>query len=179
VDQEREITMIWKQLLPLALLAACIGCNTAPPDTGAQDQADIRALENKWLAAVRARDLDAVMSVYVPDPKMVVFDVSTPMQYVGWDVYRKDWQAYLAEFEGPIDASIADLDITVGGNVAYSYSIQRIAGVDKDGTKIETTVRVTDGYKKINGHWLIAHEHVSVPIDMATKKGDMNAKVPE
>jgi uncharacterized protein (TIGR02246 family) len=170
--------MNWKHLLPLALLALCTGCNSAPPDTSAQDSADIRALENRWLAAVKARDLDAVMSVYVPDAKMVVFDVSTPMQYVGWDAYRKDWQAFLAEFAGPIDASIAGLEITTGGDVAYSHSIQHISGIDKDGNKIETTVRATDGYKKINGHWLIAHEHVSVPIDMATKKGDMNAPMP-
>lgn len=41
---------------------------------------------------------------------------------------------------------------------------------------MEVTVRVTDGYKKINGQWLISHEHVSVPVDLATMKPDLDSK---
>ena len=74
------------------------------------------------------------------------------------------------------DASIGDLEIATGGNVAYSHSIQHVSLTDKEGKRTEVTVRATDGYKKIDGHWLIAHEHVSVPVDMATLKGDLNAK---
>jgi ketosteroid isomerase-like protein len=31
-------------------------------------------------------------------------------------------------------------------------------------------VRVTAGYRKIGGNWLIAQEHISVPVDFATGK---------
>jgi ketosteroid isomerase-like protein len=31
-------------------------------------------------------------------------------------------------------------------------------------------VRLTDVYRKINRHWLIEHEHVSVPVDLDTNK---------
>jgi ketosteroid isomerase-like protein len=165
-----------KHLFLIALLAACAGCNTAPPDTSAQDQADIRALEDTWLAAVKAKDLNAVMAVYVSGPSMIVFDASPPLQYVGADAYRKDWQGVFTMFPGAIDASISALDITAGGNVAYSHSIQHLAAMGIDGKKFELTVRVTDGYKKVNGHWLIAHEHVSIPVDIATMKGDPAAK---
>jgi ketosteroid isomerase-like protein len=79
-------------------------------------------------------------------------------------------------YPGPSDFSINDLDITTGGNVAFSHSIQKGYLTDKKGKKVEMTVRVTDGYKKINGHWLIAHEHVSIPVDPATMKGIPNAK---
>jgi hypothetical protein len=37
-------------------------------------------------------------------------------------------------------------------------------------------VRVTDGYRKVNGHWLVEHEHVSVPVDLDTGKPDMTSK---
>jgi len=40
----------------------------------------------------------------------------------------------------------------------------------------ELTVRVTDGYKRVNGQWLIAHEHVSIPVDLATLKPDPDSK---
>jgi ketosteroid isomerase-like protein len=38
------------------------------------------------------------------------------------------------------------------------------------------TVRVTDVYRKIAGKWLIVQEHVSVPVDLATDKGDLLSK---
>jgi len=37
-------------------------------------------------------------------------------------------------------------------------------------------VRVTDGYKRVNGQWLIAHEHVAIPVDLATLKPDPDSK---
>jgi ketosteroid isomerase-like protein len=46
----------------------------------------------------------------------------------------------------------------------------------RDGKKMHLTVRVTDGYKKINGQWLIAHEHVSVPADVLTGNADLTSK---
>jgi len=39
------------------------------------------------------------------------------------------------------------------------------------------TVRVTDVYKKIDGKWLVVHEHVSVPVDPTTNKPDMDSKL--
>jgi uncharacterized protein (TIGR02246 family) len=157
-------------------MAGCVGCNKAAPDTTAQDKNDIQALEDRWVAAVKAKDVTAIMSAYVPDQSLVVFDMIPPLQYTGAAAYQKDWQDFFAPFPGPIDASISDLEITTGGNVAFSHSIQHISATDKDGKKTEVTVRVTDGYKKIDGRWLISHEHVSVPVDPVTMKGDANAK---
>ena len=37
-------------------------------------------------------------------------------------------------------------------------------------------MRVTDCYRKIDGKWLITHEHVSVPVDLATAKADLASK---
>jgi ketosteroid isomerase-like protein len=47
---------------------------------------------------------------------------------------------------------------------------------DKSGKKVVMTVRVTDGYKKVNGQWLISHEHVSVPVDLDTMKPVLDSK---
>ena len=71
------------------------------------DEAKIRALENQFAAAVNAKDLDAIMKVYVPDETLLVFDVVPPRQYVGAKAYREDWEDFLALFE------ITDLQITL------------------------------------------------------------------
>jgi uncharacterized protein (TIGR02246 family) len=138
--------------------------------------ADIRALEDRFVAAFKAKDVDAIMKVYAPDQTLVVFDVVPPRQYVGAAAYRKDWQTFLGSFDGPITVELTDLDVVADRNLAYSRSIQRVAGTDKHGKKLDLTVRVTDVYKKAHGRWLIIHEHVSVPVDLDTDKADLSSK---
>ena len=142
----------------------------------ADDRAEIRALEERFVAAMKAKDLDAIMKVYAPGRTLFVFDVIPPRQYVGAAAYRKDWQTFLDTFEGPITVELTDLDAAADRNLAFSHSIQRVAGTDKQGKKLDLTVRVTDVYKKARGRWLIIHEHVSVPVDLDSDKPDLNSK---
>ena len=156
----------------LAALSMVAFGSPARADAGA----DIRALEERFVAAFKAKDVDAIMKVYAPDQTLVVFDVVPPRQYVGAAAYRKDWQTFLDSFEGPITVELTDLDIAADRNLAYSHSIQRVAGTDKQGKKLDLTVRVTDVYKKARGRWLIIHEHVSVPVDLDAGKPDLTSK---
>ena len=142
----------------------------------ADAKSDIRALEERFVVAFKAKDLDAIMRVYAPDQTLVVFDVVPPRQYVGAAAYRKDWQMFLDSFEGPITVELTDLDVGADRNLAYSHSIQRVAGTDKQGKKLDLTVRVTDVYKKARGRWYIIHEHVSVPVDLDNGKPDLTSK---
>ena len=142
----------------------------------ADARADIKALEDRFVAAFKAKDVDAIMKVYVPDQTLVVFDVVPPRQYVGAAAYRKDWQTFLGSFEGPITVELTDFDVAADRNLAYSHSIQRVTGTDKQGKKLDLTVRVTDVYKKTRGGWRIIHEHVSVPVDLETDKPDLSSK---
>jgi hypothetical protein len=60
----------------LALTTACFAPSVAAaaPD----DEAAIRALEDRFTAAVNAGDVDAIMKSYVADESLVVFDVVPP-----------------------------------------------------------------------------------------------------
>jgi uncharacterized protein (TIGR02246 family) len=151
----------------------CLGPAVAQPT---DDEAKIRALENQFAAAVNAKDVDAIMKAYVPDETLLVFDVVPPRQYVGAKAYRKDWEDFLALFNGPPKFEITDLQITAADPLAYSHSIQHVTGTDTKGEPIDLTVRLTDVYRKINGNWVIAHEHVSVPVDLDTNEPDLESK---
>ena len=159
------------------LLASMVGC-FAPwvAAAASDDEAAIRALEDRFAAAVNAADVDAIMKSYVPDQSLVVFDVVPPREYLGADAYRKDWMEFLAFFKGAPKLEITDLGVTVEGNLGFSHSIQRVTGTAANGQPIDITVRVTDGYRKIGGDWLIVLEHVSVPVDLATGKPDLSSK---
>jgi uncharacterized protein (TIGR02246 family) len=155
----------------LAIGAGFAGVATAAPSG---DEAAVRALEAQFAAAVGAKDVDAIMKVYAPD--VFVFDVVPPRQYVGAAAYRKDWEAFMAGFKGPVKFDISDLAVEVAGPAAWSHSIQRAAGTDPTGKPSDVTVRVTDVYRKTADGWRIVQEHVSVPVDLDTGKADLQSK---
>ena len=139
-------------------------------DTKAQDIADLKAVEDRFMMAFRAKDVN------VPDESLVVFDVTPPRQRNGAEAYRKDWEEAFSRFDGPLEAEISEVDVTAGGDVAYVSSIHHVTGTMKGGKKVDYTVRVTDGFKKINDKWLIAHTHVSFPVDLRTVQADTESK---
>ena len=130
------------------------------------DEADIRQRIDRLAGALRAADLEAVMSIYTTD--VVSFDIEPPLQHVGADAKRKNWERVFAVFEHPL-YEIRNLTITVGHDVAFGHSLNRLSGTLKDGsTTAGFWVRATICFRKINGDWLIAHDQVSVPLDVAT-----------
>jgi ketosteroid isomerase-like protein len=140
------------------------------------DEAAIRTLEDRFVAAFNKGDIDAIMANYAPGNELVVFDVVPRKQYRGADAYRKDWQEFFSHFAGTPKISIHGLNIIVDGNTGFGYSFQQVTGTDAQGQPVDRWVRVTDGYKKIAGKWLIALEHVSVPVDLKTGKAVPLAK---
>jgi uncharacterized protein (TIGR02246 family) len=128
----------------------------------ADDEVQIRALIEKWAAAVHSGDLDAVLADHSPD--IVMFDVPPPDDGVrGIPAYREtwppffDWQASGAVFE------IVSLDITAGADVAFAYALLRCdtaAGLARNPGK---RLRLTLGLRRENGRWVVSHEHHSFP----------------
>jgi len=142
-----------------------------------KDEEEIRALEERIAAAFKARDVEAIMKNYAPGAELFVFDVVPPRQYAGFDAYKKDWEDLFASYPGPIEKfELSDLQVTTDGKLGYGHSIQHVVMNASDGSKLDLTVRVTDCYRKTDGKWLITHEHVSVPVDLATAKADLMSK---
>ena len=172
-----QLSCAWRRALVLSLcMVATSMCAAEATSAKTSDKAAIEALEQDFIAAMNAKDVDAIMKFYAPGVDLFVFDVTPPRQHVGWDDYKKDWQDSFAALPGPIKFSISDLTVTVIGSVAYSHSIQGGYMTRKDGSRLESFVRVTDVYRKIHGHWLIVQEHVSVPVDFDTGKADLLSK---
>ena len=138
----------------------------------ASDEAHIRQRIDQLTEALRAMDLDGVMSIYAPD--IVSFDIVPPLQHVGAAAKMKNWADAFAMYQRPLEYEIRDLTITIGDDVAFGHSLNRISGTSKDGKKNDVWVRFTACFRKIDGYWLIVHDHVSVPLDPATGRALMN-----
>ena len=159
-------------LLGVLVVAACV----TSAYSRVNDDAEINASLQRRLAAVDAKDINGLMAYYVPDESLVVFDALTPRQYVGAAVMRKNWESFLADYPSTVHAEVSEWKTETGGNLAVGRGFFRVTGPDKDGKPTDITVRFTDVFRKINGKWLVIHEHVSWPVDLATGKADLNSK---
>jgi uncharacterized protein (TIGR02246 family) len=157
-----------------ALISIALSSSFALAAGDAESQ--IRALEDQYTAAVNAKDVDKIMACYVPDESLFVFDVIPPRQYVGAKAYHKDWEGVIAGNPGPMHIDIQELVIAGSDKLATSHMIQHFIGTDAKGQKVENNFRVTDVYRKVGGKWLIAQEHVSLPVDLVTLKADPLSK---
>src|SRR6266545_1776670 len=87
------------------------------------DEAQIRQLADNWAKAICAKDINALMSHYTPD--ILVFDLAPPLQYVGIDAYRKNFEEWFSSFQSPIGYEIRDLSISPGDDVAFGHHLER------------------------------------------------------
>lgn len=138
------------------------------------DEAEIRQLLDNWVVSVRAKNIDGLISQYADNS--VTFDIMPPLKHQGISEYRKQLERCFPYFEGSINYEICDLNITIGSDVAFSYSLNRMSGTITNGEKIDHWMRVTACYQKMDGNWKIVHDHVSVPIDMEDNKALFDLK---
>jgi uncharacterized protein (TIGR02246 family) len=128
----------------------------------ADDELQIRALIERWAAAVHGVDMEGVLADHSDD--IVMFDVPPPYEGVrGIAAYREtwppffEWQARGASFE------IVSLEVTAGDAVAYAHALLRCGTPQELADNPANRLRLTLGLRKHEGRWIVAHEHHSFP----------------
>ncbi|MFD0537444.1 YybH family protein [Actinomadura luteofluorescens] len=133
------------------------------------DETKIRQLVDGTAEWIRAKDLKALERVYTAD--VVSFDVEPPLQHVGVAAKLKNWTNVFTFFH-EASYEVRDLTLTVGEDVAFGHCFGQLSGTLANGTTTSGMwVRATFGFRKVDDEWLIAHDQVSVPLDVATGKG--------
>lgn len=138
------------------------------------DEAQIRQLMDNWADALRAKDVNRMMSNYSPD--VLVYGVTPPLQYRGAIEYRKKWEEMFNSLKGVIGYEVRDLTITTRGDIAFSHCLSRISErVNYENANLPW-IRVTLCLQKIDGRWMVTHEHASMPFDVQTGKASVDLK---
>ncbi|WP_208117378.1 YybH family protein [Streptomyces sp. NBC_00582] len=133
------------------------------------DEAQIRRQIDEIIDRLRDKDLEGLKVLYTSD--VVSFDVEPPLQHVGIEAKARNWANVFVFFE-TVTYEIRDLTLVVGDDVAFGHAFARLSGTLKNGSATSGMwVRVTYGLRKIDGTWLIAHDQVSVPLDITSGKG--------
>lgn len=160
-------------VMTLLSVTGCTGASTKAADT----TAEVQEVLDRWAKAFRAKDIDGIMAVYAAGDGVVAYDIVPPLQYRGKDAYRKNYVEFLDQYTGPIELELRDPHVVAGNDVAFIYSLERMSGTLKsNGQHSDLWIRASSGLRKIDGKWLIVHDHISDPADLATGKAVLDLK---
>jgi ketosteroid isomerase-like protein len=131
-------------------------------------QSEVKTLLDGRGEAVWTKDLDRLLSFYSPD--IVYFDLVPGLRYTGSTALRARFTEWFEAFDGPIGQELRDLDVSASGELAVAHMLIRASGTLRSGQEVGYWVRATSSFRRSNDGWLIAHEHVSLPVDFASRR---------
>jgi uncharacterized protein (TIGR02246 family) len=124
------------------------------------DEEAIRNLITRWAEAVHTEDLDTVLADH--DPNIVMFDVPPPHNGVrGIAAYRDTWPPFFEWQRQGALFEIVELDVTAGDDVAFAHALLRCGKPAELEADPDNRLRLTIGLRKVDGRWVVAHEHHS------------------
>jgi uncharacterized protein (TIGR02246 family) len=124
------------------------------------DEKILRGMIAEWSAAAKRRDYDGVLAKHAPD--FLMFDVPPPFQAEGLDAYRKTWDLFFGSMAEPPTFDFSDIRLTIGQDIAFATAHGQCLTKEKNGVE-EIHFRLTMCFQKRDSHWVIVHEHHSIP----------------
>lgn len=127
--------------------------------------AEVWAALDRRVAACRVKDIDRLMALY--HPGIVYYDVVLPHHFTGSDDVRANFLRWFDEYQGDIGLETVEQKVAVSGDVAFAHMLHPDSGTRRNGQELTVWVRASVCLERIDGQWLITHEHISFPIDPA------------
>lgn len=130
------------------------------------DRAEIERIEHQLATTVDPAKLAAF---YAPGATPVLYEGIAPGVYRGNAAIV---QAYAAQMVGlkSLKAEVIELTIDTSGDLGTAFAVLRVTAGTADGQSRTATFRETDIFRRINGRWLIVHQHTSYPVDAQSGK---------
>jgi ketosteroid isomerase-like protein len=126
---------------------------------------EIREVIEGKAAALAAGDVKAMLAYCASE--VVEFSLAPPLRQLTDAQDPAPVEYWISTFEAPPKREVTRLEITEGDDVAFATSLDRMTGIPKGTTdSFSLWFRVTLGLRRIDGQWLITHEHASVPFEM-------------
>lgn len=138
----------------------------------ARATAEIQAIIDKHLDALRSKQVETLLDDL--DPDIVMYDALPPLQGAGKEKSRQKSEQWFGGYDGPISIETRDQHIVAGENVAFGWYLYRVRGTMTSGDTVDMWLRMTTGFRKVDGRWRIVHEHTSVPFDAETTKATLD-----
>ena len=119
------------------------------------------AVDQAWLKAAKANDLDGLVACYAPDAVMYPPDMLVAK---GKDAIREDYKNLLAAMTIR-DATITDAHYETHGDTTIAWGQFTLVLVPKaGGDPVQMHGRATEVIRKVGNKWLYVIDHASVPM---------------
>jgi ketosteroid isomerase-like protein len=122
----------------------------------------IHAVLRELERAHERKDADALQACFAPDA--LIYNLAPPLAKRGSDPDGLD--EWFATWDGPIHLEAAETEISVQGDLAVAAALNRMRGTKTDGETVDLWFRATTVLRRIEGRWLIVHDHTSTPFYM-------------
>jgi uncharacterized protein (TIGR02246 family) len=137
-----------------------------------QDSA-VRAALDAWANANRAMDIDSIMACYLPDA--VSYDCHSVFQLRGAEAHGAHLGTCFSHMRAPVTFDLHELSIVSDGDLAFCHCTLRCGCTDRDDRAHCVWLRASLCLRRIDGKWLIAHDHCSAPFDPTSGKVMLDA----
>ena len=125
------------------------------------DEQQIRDIIKRWVKAIHERNYDGILANH--SANILMFDVPLPFESRGIEAYQKTWDLFFSCQSERIVFEIVRMDVVAGSDVAFVTAVMKCDETLKDGNRSEFKFRLTVGLRKVEGEWIILHEHHSIP----------------
>lgn len=133
----------------------------------------VAARRNAWRETFERQDVEGMMSFYVPE--IYSYDLMAApeadglkLAFDGEAIWRRNWMAFFDMFEDDLEVTIENLTVYQSGDIATVRGLTRLQGTMTSGQYVDMWSRETNVLRRVDGAWLVVHDHVSVPMDFAT-----------
>lgn len=126
------------------------------------DMEEIVALYTRLGHAHRNKDAEGIVACY--SRNALVFSLAPPLKNIG--VNHDETASWLSTWDGPVIVGDENVEIVIEGEIAWKTALTNMQGVKTDGTEENLWYRSTMCLRKIDGEWLIVHDHSSTPFYM-------------
>lgn len=126
---------------------------------------EIREVIEAKAALLEKGDVKAMTQYYAP--QVVQFSLAPPLATLVDGADPTPIEQWIGTFAAPPRRTVTRLEITTDGDVAFATSVDNLTATPRGTTEAFTMwYRVTLGLRRIDGKWLVTHEHSSVPFYM-------------
>lgn len=153
-----------KKLTVLSVCVVLVFCVSFATSAIASDEEDVLQVMENWCKASNASDFKLFSSLYLQSPKTSQFHPTpgVPFLYKGWEAIERNWEPNFTEPTGSVEISIHNPDVTMLGNdAAVAAYYELVTETSATGEQTITQHRVTRVLQKIDGKWVIVHDHAS------------------
>lgn len=117
-----------------------------------------------WDQAIVDQNIHELLSRCAKDVSL--FDVSS--QLYGVDEYQLEWKKFSPFIHGKMSISRRDAKLYVSDELAILHCHSKVENTTSQYKQKMPWCRTTLCLQKKQGRWNVVHQHISVPIDMAT-----------